>query len=392
MVGRPVYWLVRANDQLDLRVEPVDLTLEAAGTGHVLRPGVAGGYLIVRLPSQHVLESANTSTTETKGQTPAFGNETTLVFEVDKTTPAIPFTIEGILAALPALSLAVDSQAGATSPLPAPVMGEPAAAILAATAQRRQAAARTPAAQPADEPSSGPVDERTRRADARLRAERAVVAKPSAPAADAAGRAVFRRNTSLRLPSRLELTPRGGATAFSHAATAVTKDGRTELWHTRLAQWRADGRLVEVPADLIALATHELDDPRPPEWAQQVGKRLDGALTRTVRESLVEQTKTRPLRAEQLMLSGLGAWLDAERDFRSNDKLAVLPAPDGDGARPDGALCTQGTVVPARARGHAHDYYCAAVRPGQWPARQAGDAVGGDSAGAAQELRRLQPR
>jgi hypothetical protein len=49
--------------------------------------------------------------------------------------------------------------------------------------------------------------------------------------------------------------------------------------------------------------------------------RLAGALTRTVRESLVEQTKTRPLLAKQLMLSGLGAWLDAERDFTSSDKL-----------------------------------------------------------------------
>jgi hypothetical protein len=326
-LGRPTYLLVRSEDQLDLKVEPVDLTLKPSGTGYVLQPGAAGGFLIVTLPAQHAMESAKT--VETKGQPPAFGAPTRLVFEVDKTTPPIAFTVEGILDALPRLSLAVNGTVGSTSPLPAPAPVQPAAAVLAASAERR-AAARV--AGGTDEVPAI-TQERTSRSLARLPVELpdqdgagTVQDREAAPAdatADPAEGQVFTQNTSLRLPSRLELTPRGGATAFTHSAHAVTHDGRTEAWHTRLAQLRADNRLIEAPAELIALASYELPpDPLPADWAARVSDtRLGGALPESVRKDLVLQTPSRPLIADRLMLSGFGAWLDAQRDFNGSDHL-----------------------------------------------------------------------
>jgi len=319
-----VFWLIRADDQLVLEVRASDLTLkqQSDGSGYVLEPSVIGGQLTVELPPQHCMEPANTAPgpwEQKYGPKPAFGRDTRLVFRVERNTPPIPFTVEGILAALPTLGLVVDSDAGRSlNPLPAPPPHQPAAAILAAATELRTAG---PAADGTSRPD-GVRHERSRRSEARLGAERVTLteAVPAESIDTAVGALASGTVTGLRLPSRLTLTPLGGATAFTHAARAVTRDGRTELWHTRLARLRADGRLVEVSSPLVALETDELDRNEPP-WSDRVGGVLDGALTSGARQLLVKQTKDRPLSATQLMLSGFGAWLDAKRDFGNDDSL-----------------------------------------------------------------------
>src|SRR5205085_8946713 len=52
--------------------------------------------------------------------------------------------------------------------------------------------------------------------------------------------------TSLEVPWRLVLSPHG-ISAWAHTAAPATHDGRTELWHTRLAVLR-DGKADESDA------------------------------------------------------------------------------------------------------------------------------------------------
>ncbi len=76
------------------------------------------------------------------------------------------------------------------------------------------------------------------------------------------------------------LSPRTGATRFRHAATPLVHDGHVPLWHTTLAHLRADGALVEAPAELFALKSKELRDGGSAQWRQRVGDgRLAGPLT-----------------------------------------------------------------------------------------------------------------
>lgn len=119
---RHIYRLIRADDQVDLQVELIDLAPTAAGSGHDLIPVAGGyGYLVLSLAPQHVLESAKTRPEEfSRGQLPVFGYDTVLVFEVPPGGQPIPFTVEGILGALPRLKLVTDSKTGSIPPLPAP--------------------------------------------------------------------------------------------------------------------------------------------------------------------------------------------------------------------------------------------------------------------------------
>jgi hypothetical protein len=133
------------------------------------------------------------------------------------------------------------------------VAGEPAAALLSGSTSATERA--TGSTDATSITRAAVVAERLRRAGARLGSDDAppVAEDTAQKATDTDATTLFSTVTDLRLPSRLELTPRGGATVFTHAGPPVTRDGRTELWHTRLATLRQDGRAMEVPSHLIAL-------------------------------------------------------------------------------------------------------------------------------------------
>jgi hypothetical protein len=279
-----------------------------------------------------------------------------LVFALPPGGAPVPFTVTGLLAALPRLKLVTDADAGIASPLPAPPPTPSASAIVAAAAQRRAtarpAAARVAAA-PVGGPATGPdaLVERIRRTAARTRTpllpdgngaseakSAGTTTAASAVPQPALAAALGSRVTALHLPGRMALSPRGGATRFRHAADPTVREGRVPLWHTSLVRLRADGALVEAPADLVALRTNEMPDGGSTAWRQRVGdpRLTKQGLNALNRKRLVDQTLGelrpdgsrkggRPLSAEQLLLSPLGAWLDMEGSWdRDDDPLKSL--------------------------------------------------------------------
>jgi hypothetical protein len=144
--------------------------------------------------------------------------------------------------------------------------------------------------------------------------------------------------TALEVPCRLMATPLPGA-GFAHAVTAVTREGRTELWHSRLGTRREgpDGVSVDDrPGEAVRggwrgekmrfLWSPDYKDASPAQYRQPLD-RLD-------RQMLVKLTagynETRPGRLRytprafhlrRLMLTSLGGDLEAERrwDLRPED-------------------------------------------------------------------------
>lgn len=117
--------------------------------------------------------------------------------------------------------------------------------------------------------------------------------------------------TALGFPSKLFLSPAGGATRMAHAAQPVIHGGNVELWHSRLARRTAAGGLVELPTSIAAhraLALQETSDPTLSD------DKINSPLRTSVNNSIAAQTTQNPKKpatARKLMLSPLGAWLDA---------------------------------------------------------------------------------
>ena len=108
--------LIRADDQVHLEVETFNLEPVRAGAGYELRPVTAGqpGHIAVTFPQQHVMERVGTIVAPNPPQSgPIFPAGTTrVVFFAPAGHPPIPFTVSGILGALPGLALVTDGAAG----------------------------------------------------------------------------------------------------------------------------------------------------------------------------------------------------------------------------------------------------------------------------------------
>ncbi len=128
--------------------------------------------------------------------------------------------------------------------------------------------------------------------------------------------------TAIELPWFLVLSPDALA-AFAHATQPVTRAGRTELWHTRLAARGASaGTVVETssPKPVQAVWARDsgfdpaLDDnPQPGPFAPPDAN----ALTPDDRAQIVRLTSDhdldirQPVQVNRMMLSALGGWLDS---------------------------------------------------------------------------------
>jgi hypothetical protein len=128
--------------------------------------------------------------------------------------------------------------------------------------------------------------------------------------------------TAIELPYRLVQSPRSTA-AFSHARSAITRNGRTELWHTRLGE-RIGPRVVDATETETTLAAI---------WSPDYGGAAADepgfatSLTAQDRDEIVRLTsdetgflpgtpsrryQPQPSRARRLMLTALGGWLDVD--------------------------------------------------------------------------------
>jgi hypothetical protein len=155
--------------------------------------------------------------------------------------------------------------------------------------------------------------------------------------------------TSLELPYRLQLAPavsRNGRPVFVHATDAVTYDGRTELWHTRLARRDGGGALTEaspsspLPVRVVwspdfvgdgPLPSHALDDV--PFRAAMSARDRDqivilssgyGGYTLTEADGAHVHVP-RPIQADRLFLSTLGGWLSSRGAWQFPVSYRYLP-------------------------------------------------------------------
>jgi hypothetical protein len=163
-------------------------------------------------------------------------------------------------------------------------------------------------------------------------------------------RAPLWRETALELPWWLILSPdvNGG---WAHEPGAVTHDGVTELWHTRLGV-RADGMVDEHDEDRRTVRAVWTRDPRFATWFNSGGATaapLDGEdfpqpsgtglpfrmpLSPRDRFDLVVSTSDfeheisdttyspEPVAVNRLMLTGLGGWLDVSGAWRAEPAAA----------------------------------------------------------------------
>jgi hypothetical protein len=298
--------LLRPDDLLNLHIEGENLRLDAdAADGPALVLDDAGrpGYLIVTFPPQTVVEEA----VYESSSTPPPPNEGNLPFNAQHPPEAAP--------ALPSRSrigrssrLVFRIPAGSQQSIPYDIAGLLDWSHLEFNVS---ALADVPAEPTAQQRNNAPA-----------------IAKPGP------------FDTAIELPYRLILSP-NHSVAWTHALRVKTKQGMTELWHTRLAFKAEDGTLIETslanPAPLRAIWSPDFNDKKflgsdSPLFGQPDSDW--GALTPMTpsdRHEIVVLTSAfsgyvkdmddfrsyepRPIRAEQFMLSPLGGWLKSRGEW-----------------------------------------------------------------------------
>ncbi|HMJ13461.1 MAG TPA: hypothetical protein VK524_18710, partial [Polyangiaceae bacterium] len=353
--------LTRPEDLVSLRFEFANLQLVPNAAGQELvHDGSGAAYIIVHFSPQHFLEQAvDENAVDTSGGPPfpatvlppppvnaRIAGPSRLVFKVPANHAPIPYTGTGILEALCTLELNVAPNA--TPP----------------DATRRVVL-------PPGGITTAPIASRTRsisRTRNQLAAERYLLGTGGASSLTLAEaidpsptllpqvrpRAPTNIETALELPFRLILSPNKHA-RFAHAATAAQseKNGRHELWHTRLATRDPQTANVTESAHRMrtvrAIWTRDFDFPRPFPYDNLGSKPQQSfdlppdpgnfglpSLFPNQRGSIVHLSSNyvdwpndsdyvpKPISANKLMLSALGGWLDANVNFTLKSPLPLV--------------------------------------------------------------------
>jgi len=144
--------------------------------------------------------------------------------------------------------------------------------------------------------------------------------------------------TSIEMPYRLMISPDARA-GWRHSVEAVTRDGRTELWHTRLAPLGRDGAPDETSDAALHVrgiwspdfrADAEGDDPKhantpfrmsldPRDRHEIVHLTSNFFLKKPDQKPLVPE----PVDVKRLMLTSLGAWLESQGNWEPPAPLSV---------------------------------------------------------------------
>jgi hypothetical protein len=150
--------------------------------------------------------------------------------------------------------------------------------------------------------------------------------------------------TAIELPYRLILSPDDTA-GWSHTTEAVTLDGRTELWHTRLGVRNADGTVDEtLLPPVCAVWAADLD-------GNLTSQPMAGTLASDERKAIANGSAnfslmdtrligpfnqpvhipffTSPLETRHLMLSALGAWTDLHGRLESDGARVAADTDSG---------------------------------------------------------------
>lgn len=365
MVWTSAFRLTRPDDVLVLDVsvsgpEPTKVSPPVpGGPAHILAP--ANREIRVQFGPQQIVENAKPESGERAVQLqPLFTERADLIFLVKASDGPIPATLDGLLDAIRRLPMKVNGQDPVVAPVPARRRSvlDPHALVAAVTPRFTEGGTArlgpddaAGSAQAAGDSAQAAAAQSRLADDAARRAAPAVAPTVEPPAADAqahpeprgdspdggipaagpvpdpTGRAAASTGptgappptSQIPVPRRLAIRPPRGPVRMSHSATPVTREGRTELWHTRLAVATDDPTVgpveVEVPVDFDAdqrltnpaaprddnTLRHAVVDPDYLDVAPQIAPPY---LTPDGRPSA-----TAAARLQRLWLSALGGWL-----------------------------------------------------------------------------------
>ena len=282
--------VLRPDDLLVLRFGFVNLELQTDPEPHLARiDRAADAYLVVSFPTQHLQERAFfESAAKREPLTPApvaavAADDSRVAFKLPDGVMGIPYTLESLLD-WRALEPSLAPNALPPAPTPAELGGKP---------------------------------------------------RPQEPEDI---------HTALELPYRMVLSPSRLA-AWSHSTRARVRDGRAELWHTRLAAAGPDGTIDEgdlAGRSVRAIWAPELAPPslfgRHSAWPLGVHQQ---SVTPYQREIIVKVCgdfgltvvggtyRPRAIETRRLMLSALGGWLDIEGHWPTPDVPEPTPGLGG---------------------------------------------------------------
>jgi hypothetical protein len=343
---------LRPDDLLNLDFEFINLKLNPGNPPTLVRQNAGSpAYLIVHFPPQSIAEEAFYEVAEefnAPGKSdplrppPVFSRisgRSRLAFRIPDSLPAIPYTIESLLAwdilepnlvpvALPPVTLINGAirirDTGAAVPVsqPAQAPAQPATsatpktvgAKILTTLQRMTDQSRAAQSQPQSQARVKPP--------AAKLAPVQVIPKIAEPAPT---------QTSIEMPYRLIISPDARET-WRHSVAAVTRDGRTELWHTRLAPLPAagsdanpDAEPPDAPLYVRAVWSPDCNVDNVGEGPKHVNVPFRMSLDPQDRHEIVHLSSNyylkkpnqsplvpEPVDVKRLMLSPLGAWLDSQ--------------------------------------------------------------------------------
>lgn len=269
--------VVRADDLLALSFRFVNLRFDQAGTVPQLVRITAGqpAFIVVGLPPQHFVEQVfepipavdSNPFVQTPPVPTLMAGPSRLAFRVPDTTLAIPFTLDALLD----WNSFLPSVSGNALPDPPGLAGE----------------------------GPGP-------------------AEPSD------------QETGIELPYALVLSP-DATGRWGHSIPAVTRNGVTELWHTRLGVGAADGSRGGAVDERTLPSVRALGPSviAQPHEGDALGSPLDGPL----RAALIRATSdfsrrdgfphvARPITATHVTLTALGAFADLQASWDPGDPLS----------------------------------------------------------------------
>jgi hypothetical protein len=320
-VALPVRNLVisclRADDLLALDFECINLVARPGAPPKLVRENAsAPAYLVVHFPPQSIAEQAFFETTPdykpdpksppepTTAETPKtppvlsrISGPTRLAFLIPSDVKEIPLTLESLLS----WEMYEPSLVPVALPpkLPQQVSREPRPAAFAL---------------PLAKSGQNLYQMRISKVPAQLNLNILKLAPPAG------------HQTAVEMPYRLILSPHA-LNVWRHSLQAVTRNGRTELWHTSLGALNPDGTVSETDHPYLAVRA---------VWARDFGSAVPAAppnhsnepfrmsLDGRDRYEIVNLTsnfslklagkpwETKPVAVNRLMLTSLGAWLDSE--------------------------------------------------------------------------------
>jgi hypothetical protein len=333
--------VLRPDDLLALEFECINLEAKPGPPPKLVRKKAADpAYIVVHFPPQHIAEQAFFETTPdfkpdanapktppepTTAETPTpppvlsrISGPTRLAFFVPKEISEIPLTIESLLS----WENFEPSLVGVAIPPRVPSRGtiargqtvaKPVARVQAADAVQFAPPAYVPIILPGGAPRQDLYRSRLTKVPAQLNLAVLKIAPPAA------------HQTALELPYRLILSPHA-LNLWAHSIQAVTRNGRTELWHTRLAAAEPDGSIVDTGSPYMAIRavwSPDCDPNAPAPGPGHSNAPFRMSLDRQDRHEIVHLTSNfglkhgtrpwqpKPVDIDRLMLTSLGGWLDS---------------------------------------------------------------------------------